>query len=96
MRDLVIISNGGFAKEVKWLIDRINVPDPLWNLIGFIDNNLENSNVIGDDRFIQNRKKELYVALAIGGSNIRENLYKEYKKIVILDLQISLIQVFSI
>ena len=79
MKDLVIVGNGGFAKEVKWLVDRINAKNPTWNFLGFIDTDINNSNVIGDDNYVMNYHKELYVAIAIGTSIIRERIYNKYK-----------------
>ena len=46
-KDLVIIGAGGFGREVKWLVERINQfsekknQGKKWNLIGFIDDGLQ-------------------------------------------------------
>lgn len=80
MNDLVIVGNGGFAREVAWLVERINLEKKTWNFLGFIDNKLNEKNVIGDDRFIINYKDELNVAIAIGTSHIRRKLYQNYKQ----------------
>lgn len=37
MKDLLIIGAGGFAREVGWLVEEINQEKPLWNLIGYVD-----------------------------------------------------------
>lgn len=37
MKDIVIVGMGGFAKEAKWIIDRINNTDGKWNFCGYID-----------------------------------------------------------
>ena len=37
MKKIVIIGNGGFAKEIKWLIERINAKKKEWDFLGFID-----------------------------------------------------------
>lgn len=80
MKKLVIVGNGGFAKEVKWLVERINLKTPTWNFLGFIDNDKNALNVVGDDRFIHDYQNELYVSIAIGTSEIRRDLYRFYKE----------------
>lgn len=79
MKDLVIVGSGGFAREVEWLVERINFQKPTWNFLGFIDRDNDNQRVIGDDDFVLNYSKELSVAIAIGTSNIREKIYSKYK-----------------
>ena len=79
MKDLVIVGDGGFAREVEWLVERINLKDPTWNFTGFIDKDASRDKVIGDDDYLMNYRSEIYVAVAIGTSNIREKLYKAYK-----------------
>ena len=37
LKDIVIVGYGGFAREVEWLISRINEKDKTWNFKGFID-----------------------------------------------------------
>ena len=41
MEKIVIIGAGGFGREVKWLIDRINKTSGTWDLIGFIDDGIQ-------------------------------------------------------
>ncbi len=80
MKDIVIVGKGGFAKEAKWIIDRINCNATKWNFLGYIDKTVDGDDVIGDDKYILNLKKTLSVVLAIGNSKIRNNIYLEYKK----------------
>ena len=37
MRELVIVGAGGFAREVAWLVQRINRVSPTFRLLGFCD-----------------------------------------------------------
>lgn len=41
MKDIAIYGAGGFGREVACLIKRINEKTPIWNLIGFFDDNPE-------------------------------------------------------
>lgn len=78
MKDLVIVGNGGFAREVEWLVERINDTQATWNFHGFIDKDRSRDKVIGDDDFLLNYKKEIYAAIAIGTPGIRERIYNAY------------------
>lgn len=80
MKKLVIVGNGGFAREVEWLVERINAQSPTWDFLGFIDSDTKASKVVGDDSFVIAYPNELYVSIAIGTSAIREKLYRAYKK----------------
>ncbi|MBR4085167.1 MAG: acetyltransferase [Lachnospiraceae bacterium] len=79
MKEIVIVGNGGFAKEVKWLIDRINKTKNTWEFKGYIDVDVKDSDVIGNDDFLLGYKAELAVVVAIGSSKIREKLVEKYK-----------------
>lgn len=79
MRDLVIVGNGGFAREVEWLVYRINEKQNKWNFKGFIDKDIKGDNVIGNDDFLLHYKDEIYVVIAIGKPDIREQIYNSYK-----------------
>lgn len=80
MKKLVIVGNGGFAREVEWLVERINAVSPTWDFLGFIDNNQEDPKTIGNDEFAVAYQYELFVAIAIGTSGIREKIYNNYKR----------------
>ena len=80
MKKLVIVGNGGFAREVEWLVERINTVSPTWDLLGYIDDNQDNPKTIGDDDYIVAFQDELFVAIAIGTSGIREKIYNNFKR----------------
>lgn len=79
MKKIAIAGSGGFAKEVAWLIERINKVKPTWEFVGYIDNESHAEIVFGDDELICNYSEELSVALAIGSSSIRKKIYERYK-----------------
>ena len=80
MKDIVIVGSSGFAREVKWLIDRINSTRLLWNFVGFIDSHVCNDGVIGNDEYLYSYPKELNVAVAIADTNLRRRLVALYKR----------------
>ena len=79
MRDIVIVGSSGFAQEIKWLIDRINFIASCWNFLGYINNCTDSGNVIGNDEYLCNYAKELYVAVAIADPALRHRLVTLYR-----------------
>ncbi len=73
MKDLVIAGKGGFAREVRWLLERINQEKKTWNFLGYIDREPGES-VAGNDGFLQEYEKELAVVLAVGDPTVRKRL----------------------
>lgn len=80
MKDIVIVGKGGFAKETKWIIDRINHKTMKWNFLGYIDKTAGEVGIIGDDRFILNINEKLSVVLAIGNPGVRNDIYLKYRQ----------------
>ncbi len=85
MKDIVIVGASGFAREIKWMIDRINSITPCWNFLGYIDNYTENEMVIGNDDFLCRYPKELCVAIAIADPKLRYKLAAMYRQNKLLD-----------
>lgn len=79
MKDIVIVGNGGFAKETKWVIDRIKRVNGKWNFCGYIDKQSTEENVLGNDEYLLNIHEELSVVIAIGDPKLRLQLYKKYR-----------------
>lgn len=79
MKNIVIVGNGGFARETKWIIDRIIRNNGQWNFCGYIDKETSKENVLGDDEYLLNMCEELYVAIAIGNPKLRTQLYKKFR-----------------
>jgi len=78
INNLAIVGSGGFAKEVEWLVKRINQVRKSWNILGFIDKTEGAQEIIGDDSFILGSQERLAVAIGIGNAGIREALYTSY------------------
>jgi hypothetical protein len=41
MKNIAIIGAGGFGREVKTILDAINVLNPVYNFLGFYDDGFE-------------------------------------------------------
>ncbi len=84
MKNIVIIGSGGFAKEVAFLIDEINRDKPTWNILGFIDNNVSETNgkykILQNDEYLFNTTNELNVVFGIGNPALLEKLYLKFSK----------------
>lgn len=73
-RRIVIIGAGGFAREVKWLVEEINraAPEPLYEFAGFVVSDTSRlgdrdsrSDVVGDVGWLEQHARGLH-ALSIG------------------------------
>ncbi len=87
MKDLVIIGAGGFGREVKWLVDRINAKKPEWNLLGFIDNTPEKQGikidglkVLGYREWIEAYDKTVFAVCSIAVAKARKKVIEEFSK----------------
>ena len=70
MKDIIIVGASGFGREVLAMIESINEKEPIWNVLGFIDDNLDALNgfdikykVLGRISEWQPTEKEEYVLL---------------------------------
>ena len=82
MKNLIIIGAGGVGREVSLIVQQINEIEPTWNMIGFIDDNVDNwgkvvngYSVIGGIDSLDFFTEDYYVVIAIAN-------YKVKKKIV--------------
>ncbi|WP_238884659.1 acetyltransferase [Clostridium sp. YIM B02551] len=89
MNNIVILGAGGFAREVAWLIEDINVQDSMWNLIGYVEEsdenvgkNLNGFNVIGDFSNLKDYYDgELYYVCAVGDPNLKVKFSNKAKEL---------------
>jgi len=86
MKKLVIIGAGGFGREVFWLVQRINANSPTWDLLGFLDDNLDKLNmfdgygrIIGDIASYE-RLNRPYAICAIGSPVVRKAIVERLSK----------------
>ena len=86
LKDLYIIGAGGFGREVAWLVERINVIEPTWNLKGFIDDNIaihgslqDDYSVVGGCDYLMNITQEVWVVCAVGSAKIRQKIIEKLK-----------------
>ena len=98
IRDIVIIGAGGWAKEITFLIQDINMEEKTWNLLGYLEKNNDNVGdiicdyeIIGnDDSFFNSYSKDLDVVIAIGNSNkiksLSDRLLQSYSNLIFPNL----------
>jgi sugar O-acyltransferase (sialic acid O-acetyltransferase NeuD family) len=86
MNNILIIGAGGFAREVKWLLDEINKNKHIWKFIGYLDKSWKKSNKLLDNYKIYtnindviNSYNDIYVVCAIGDPVIRKRVVDEIK-----------------
>lgn len=76
--DIVIVGNGGFAREVEQLIFDLNQEDKRWNFLGFVCPETGSDNVFGNDEDVFNYKSDIYVVFAIGTPEVINRLSRKY------------------
>jgi sugar O-acyltransferase (sialic acid O-acetyltransferase NeuD family) len=87
MKDIYILGDSGFAREIAFLIEQINITNKEWNIIGFSTNDLnklgQNNGkykiVITDDDLLQS-DKTIYVSLGIGNIKINEKIIQKLEQ----------------
>ena len=93
MKKIIIIGAGAFSREVLWLIEEINNIKYEWEVLGFLDDNLENKGktihgkpILGPIEMINILSKDIYSIIAIANGNIREKIVRqlENRKFAIL------------
>lgn len=76
MKDIVIYGAGGFGKEIACLLRQINEIKPTWNLLGYIDDNVDLwgkpishfGTCLGGIDYLNNYSDDIAVVLGIGNS----------------------------
>lgn len=80
---IAIIGAGGFGREVKWLIDSINLQKKQWDFIGYYDDdlgerkNIEQKLVLGSIGELNNVDESLAVVIAIGNPKIKKKIVEQ-------------------
>lgn len=80
LKKLIIVGVGGFGREVAWLVERINMKDPTWDLLGFVDDNItlqsqliNGYKVLGTTDSVLNYT-DIYFVCAIGNAGVRKTI----------------------
>lgn len=81
MKNIVIVGAGGVGREVSLIIQQINMLEPTWNLIGYIDDNPENWGnvvngyaVLGGIDSLTMMCKDTYVIIAIANYEVKKRI----------------------
>lgn len=83
MKDIVIVGAGGFGREVKMIIDRINNLKPTYNILGFYDddqsykNEIHGLSILGTIANLLEEKETIAVVFGIGIPDIKTKIYKQ-------------------
>lgn len=87
MENILIIGAGGFGREVEWLINRINNSNNnQWNLIGYVDDNIQKGTEITKLKVVYNTdellklEEKTNVVIAIGNAKVRKLIYNKIKE----------------
>ena len=85
MEKIVIVGAGGFGREVKMLIDQINLKEVKYEFLGFYDDGFKKGTIInynevlGSIEDLANIDYEINVAIAIGAPDIKKKIVEKLK-----------------
>lgn len=86
MKNLVIIGAGGVGRETALIVQQINQLDDTWNLVGFVDDNLDNFgkvingySVIGGIDTLELLDEDYYVVIAIANYKVKKSIVERLK-----------------
>jgi len=90
MKDLVIFGAGGFANgDLTWLIEDINSEKKQWNILGYIDDDVNNHGkiintyeVLGGLEWLSKRNS-IHCVIGIGNGKIRKMVAEKIKHYII-------------
>lgn len=81
MKNLVIIGAGGVGREVSLIVQQINELEPTWNMIGFVDDNIDNwgkvingYSIIGGVDSLDFLTQDHYVVIAIANYEFKKKI----------------------
>ena len=84
MKNIIIFGAGGFGMEVAWLLEEINRREPLWNLLGYIDQDEKKwgkeyfgYGVLGSFDYLKRLSSNTAVVVAVGDSVRRNEIVAE-------------------
>ena len=86
MTDLIIVGASGFGRELLYIINELNLIKPTWNVLGFIDDNLNALDNYKIDKKILGTIKDWvpvsyeYYALAIAAPRVKEKIVGRLKE----------------
>ena len=87
MKKLVIVGDGDFGREVSWVVERINAQTPVWELLGFVDDNaalqgrtVDSYSVLGTVSWLETVKEEMYVVCSIASGRVRKQVMEQVLK----------------
>lgn len=82
--DLIIVGSGGFAREVRQLINDQKNSGKKYNILGWVSNEpqgtfIDGLKVLGNDEWLLNYSFPVCIVIAIGNGKIRNSVYLKIK-----------------
>lgn len=81
MKNIVIIGAGGVGREVSLIIQQINELEATWNLLGFVDDNIDSwgkvingYSVIGGIDTLELLSEDTYIIIAIANYEVKKKI----------------------
>lgn len=85
MKNIVILGSSGLAKEIYFLIKRINSLEDEWNVLGFVDvpellgSSVVDKKVILTDQMLLDSEDEIYIAGGLGFPKLLKKVIEKFE-----------------
>lgn len=84
MKKLIIIGAGDFGREVSWVVERVNTVEPVWDLLGFVDDAPEKQGMVVDGypvlgmvSYLSEKTEDTWVICSIGTGKTRKRVMED-------------------
>ncbi|ELR70617.1 Acetyltransferase (isoleucine patch superfamily) [Fulvivirga imtechensis AK7] len=74
MKKIAIYGAGGLGKEVKTIIDAINQAKPVYDFLGYFDDNVRGDHVIGGLADLNRWEENIHLVIGIGAPEVKEQI----------------------
>jgi sugar O-acyltransferase (sialic acid O-acetyltransferase NeuD family) len=76
LENIAIIGAGGFGREVRMLINQINISKPTYNFLGYFDDINTHKSVIGTIEDLNLFKDKIAITIAVGDPQIKKKIFE--------------------
>lgn len=76
LENIAIIGAGGFGREVRMLINQINISKPTYNFVGYFDDLNTHESVIGTIDDLNLFQDKIAITIAVGDPKIKKKIFE--------------------
>ncbi len=81
LENIAIIGAGGFGREVKMLINQINLALPTYNFLGYFDDTITGESILGKIEELNSYKDKISITIAIGDPQVKKKILQRLNNV---------------